>query len=65
MTNLAFRVPNSVATQIGGYLFDVGINIPLYGTSLVYAFYVPLFYFFFRNMDKEESTRSVLHPNGQ
>jgi predicted MFS family arabinose efflux permease len=64
MTNLAFRVPNSVATQIGGYLFDVGINIPLYGTSLVYAFYVPLFYFFFRNMDKEESTHSRQHPNG-
>jgi MFS family permease len=65
MTNVAFRVPNSGATQMGGYLFDVGLNIPLYGTSLVYFFYLPLFYSFFRNMDKDEPAPSRLHRNGQ
>jgi MFS family permease len=52
MTNVAWRIPNSVATQTGGYLFDVGLNIPLYGTSLIYMIYIPLFFTFFRNMDK-------------
>lgn len=52
MTGVAWRVPNSVATQTGGYLFDVGLNIPLYGTSLIYLIYIPLFFAFFRNMDK-------------
>lgn len=54
LTNVAWRVPNSGATQLGGSLFDIGLNLPLYGTSLVYLFYVPLFYCFFRNMDLEE-----------
>lgn len=60
LTNVAWRVPNSGATQLGGNLFDIGLNIPLYGTSLVYLFYVPLFYYFFRNMDLEEPTPSGL-----
>lgn len=64
MTNVAWRVPNSGATQIGGYMFDVGLNLPLYGTSLVYALYVPLFYHFFRDMDKDEATLSGRRQNG-
>jgi len=64
MTNVAWRVPNSVATQMGGYLFDVGLNIPLYGTSLIYLVYVPLFYAFFRNMGKGGSASPRLESNG-
>jgi predicted MFS family arabinose efflux permease len=65
MTNVAWRVPNSGATQMGGYLFDIGLNIPLYGTSLIYLFYVPLFYCFFRNMDRDRPTSSGPQRNGQ
>jgi MFS family permease len=60
MTNVAWRVPNSGATQMGGYLFDVGLNIPLYGTSLIYLIYIPLFYAFFRNMGKGGSASPSL-----
>ena len=53
VTAVAWRVPNSMATQVGGYMFDANLDSPLYATSLVYLFYISVFYLLFRFMDKE------------
>jgi len=53
LTSVAWRVPNSMAAQVGGYMFDVNLDSPLYGTSLIYIIYISIFYFLFRSIDKE------------
>lgn len=51
MTAIAWRVPNSIAAQIGGSLFDFSIDLPLYATAAIYAVYIAVFFLLFREMD--------------
>lgn len=54
ITGVAFRLPNSGAAPVGGYLLDVNLSLPFYLTSLLYALGTTLFWFFFRGQDIPE-----------
>ncbi|MDI9644115.1 MAG: MFS transporter [Candidatus Verstraetearchaeota archaeon] len=52
LTSIAWRIPNSASAQIGGYLFDVDLDAPLFATSAIYAVYISVFYALFREMER-------------
>ncbi|MDH7556360.1 MAG: MFS transporter [Candidatus Methanosuratincola sp.] len=54
MTAIAWRVPNSIAAQIGGSIFDFSLDLPLYATAAIYAVYITVFFLLFRDMEKEQ-----------
>ncbi|MEN3052152.1 MAG: MFS transporter, partial [Candidatus Methanosuratincola petrocarbonis] len=52
MTAIAWRIPNSIAAQIGGSIFDFSLDLPLYATSAIYSIYITVFFLLFRDMEK-------------
>lgn len=48
IVGLAFRLPNSGAAPVGGYLLDVNLSLPFYFTSFLYALGTSAFWYFFR-----------------
>lgn len=44
LLTLAFQLPGSIGSAIGGYLMDVQIDLPIYLTSAVYAVQTALLY---------------------
>lgn len=53
LTAIAWRIPNSVAAQIGGSLFDYSLDLPLYATSAIYSIYITVFFILFRDIEKK------------
>lgn len=56
ITSIAWRIPNSIAAQVGGSLFDISLDVPLFATSAVYSVYLATFFLLFRNMGKEDGS---------
>jgi predicted MFS family arabinose efflux permease len=52
LTSIAWRIPNSIAAQIGGSVFDFSLDLPLYATSAIYSVYITVFFLLFRDMEK-------------
>ncbi len=51
---VAWALPNSVASQVGGLLMDrIDLDVPIYATSLTYCAYVAAFYLLFRGEVKD------------
>ncbi len=48
VTSVAWRVPNSAASQVGGVMMDKSLDSPLYATSMIYIVYIIVFYRLFR-----------------
>ena len=64
VSQLAWNVPNSLSTQVGGWMMDsVGLDSPLLCTSAVYSIYLVVFYLLFRGfLHGEGEDPDGLHP---
>ncbi|MEN3016383.1 MAG: MFS transporter [Candidatus Methanosuratincola petrocarbonis] len=52
LTSITWRIPNSIAAQIGGSVFDFSLDLPLYATAAIYSVYITVFFLLFRDMEK-------------
>jgi MFS family permease len=57
MAGIAWKIPNSIATQVGGVMFDRNLDSPLYATSAIYIVYILVFYTLFKFMEKKDQGR--------
>ncbi len=57
LAGTTWRLPNSLATQVGGSMFDVSLNSPLYATAAIYAVYLMVFYSLFHRTGSRSGSK--------